>query len=64
MCSEEILPHKTGQIQERAERLKCNHYESSADGPKVKIRKSLARHQWLMPVILATWETEIRRTVV
>jgi hypothetical protein len=26
--------------------------------------KKIARHQWLMPVILVTQETEIRRTVV
>jgi hypothetical protein len=26
----------------------------------IKIRK-LARHQWLTPVILASWEAEIRR---
>jgi hypothetical protein len=27
-------------------------------------RKKKARHQWLMPVILATQETEIRRIMV
>jgi hypothetical protein len=26
--------------------------------------RSEAKHQWLMPVILATWEAEIRRIVV
>jgi hypothetical protein len=29
-----------------------------------KERKTSARHQWLMPIILATWEPEIRRILV
>jgi hypothetical protein len=24
----------------------------------------LARHQWLIPVVLATWEAEIQRNVI
>jgi hypothetical protein len=32
---------------------------------KIKIKKSrTAEHQWLMPVILAIWEAEIRRIMV
>jgi hypothetical protein len=27
-------------------------------------KKMLARYQWLTPVILATWEADIRRTVI
>jgi hypothetical protein len=30
----------------------------------ILLRKSLARHWWLMPVILATQEAEIREIVV
>jgi hypothetical protein len=29
-----------------------------------KERKHIVWHQWLTPVILATWETEIRRITV
>jgi hypothetical protein len=27
----------------------------------IKIRADRAGHQWLMPVIIGSWETEIRR---
>jgi hypothetical protein len=26
--------------------------------------KNIARHQWLMPVILATWEAKIRKMAI
>jgi hypothetical protein len=29
-----------------------------------RVKKRPARHQWLMPIILATQEAEIRRTAV
>jgi hypothetical protein len=28
------------------------------------MKKTHARHQWLMPIILATWEAEIKKIVV
>jgi hypothetical protein len=33
-------------------------------GGEKKKRNTGARQRWLMPVILATWETEIRRITV
>jgi hypothetical protein len=41
----------------------CDNMQKSG-GHCVKLNKPDSEHQWLTPVILATWETEIGRTAV
>jgi hypothetical protein len=39
-------------------------YSDSTEDLKKKKNNILAGHQWLMPVILATWEVEVSRITV
>jgi hypothetical protein len=45
------------------EHLPSKHKSPSSNSSTNK-QKEEARHGWLTPVILATWEAEIRRLVV
>jgi hypothetical protein len=40
------------------------HKQEAKEGLQPIVKKFLTGRQWLMPVILATQETEIRRTAV
>jgi hypothetical protein len=45
-----------GMVQVRSPELKPQYYQEK--------KKKKARYWWLTPVILATWESEIRRILV